>query len=128
MLAELDRRDCIHALEVESPEILPWWHGLTTRTANQLRSAGFDGRQDCAALAAEDLMFFHGSVVLKDSDHPEWWRYTRKRFPISVVNEVRAWLGCAPYAKVQRKTPDAELDRARKLLERNGWRVDPPKN
>jgi hypothetical protein len=126
MLATLERRERRRAWEAENPRPKPWWQGLAHRTKYELERAGFDSRESCSEFAADELTIWRGAAVFKDSDDADWWRWTQKRFPLSMVNEIRAWLGCQPYAKAPKATTAAELERARKLLERNGWRVEPP--
>lgn len=124
MLEELERR----AWRAEHPQPEPdpplpdpWWHGLSARTLNELQCASFDSRESCAVFASDNLTVSHGVVVFRDTLSGDLWRV-----PLSVVNEVRAWLGCQPLTKTRKVTSAAALDRARKLLERNGWKVEPP--
>lgn len=126
MLTALERRERSRAWEADNPRPKPWWHGLAHRTKYELERAGFDSRESCEVFAADDLTMWRGAVVFKDSDDADWWRWTHKRFKLSMANEIRAWLGCQPFAKAPKATSAAELERARKLLERNGWRVEPP--
>ena len=123
MVASYARREEQLARWKENP---PWWEGLTGQTGRKLEWAGFDSRESCAAFAADELQMWRGAVVFKDRDEANWWRWTRKRFTLAMTNEIRAWLGVKPYAKPQKATSAQELERARKLLERNGWRVEPP--
>lgn len=126
MLAQLELRERHRAWKAENPRPPDWWEGLKSGTQCTLEFYGFDSRESCEAFAANDLTVWRGAIVFKDSDDADWWRWTNKRFPLSMVNEIRAWLGHPPYAKTLKATTAAELERARKLLERNGWRVEPP--
>ena len=126
MVALQVRRERQLAWAAENPRTPPWWEGLKHRTKYELERAGFESRESCAAFAADELTIWRGAAVFKDNDDVNWWRWTHKRFPLAMVNEIRAWLGCAPYAKASKAATPAELERARKLLERNGWRVEPP--
>jgi hypothetical protein len=110
MLETVARRERQLAEEAEDPSLVPWWRGLKNHTVGQLELRGFDSRDACMALAADDL-----TTYLRE-----------KRLSLAIVNEVRGWLGVAPYVPIPRVASTAELERARRLLERHGWRVEPP--
>lgn len=94
---------------------------------HELERKGFKCRDACMALAADELTIWHRNVALPGwEEDKDAWRWSQKKLTLAVVNEVRAWLGVAPYVPKQRAASAAELDRARRLLERNGWRVEPP--
>jgi len=129
MLGTLERRDRQIAREAEDPSLVPWWRGLQLRTHYELKQRGFDSREACMALAADELTIWRGAVALPgwEEDKEAWrWKWSKRKLKLAMVNEVRAWLGVAPYVLGQRVASAAELDRARRLLERNGWRVEPP--
>lgn len=126
MLKFLARKEREEAWRAENP-VSPRWHdGLKLSIRLELERKGFNSREACVVFAADELKTWHGVVVFQDCDYEDWWRYSDKRFPIAVVNEIRAWLGVPPYVKPPKVTTAAEIERARKLLEENGWRVEPP--
>lgn len=129
MLATLERRERGRAFEAENPRTPPWHEGLKHRTVYELERAGFDSRDACMTLAAKELTMWRGAVALPGWEEykQSWrWKWCEKRLTLAMVNEVRTWLGAAPYVPVARVASAAELERARRLLERNGWRVEPP--
>jgi len=106
-----------------------WYRGLQPSTYRELIEKGFNSRADCTALAADELKTYKRAIAL-----PGWektkrcWSYSEKRLSLRLVNEVRVWLGVAPYAIPSRIPNNAEIQRARRLLEQHGWQVIPPKN
>ena len=127
MLSTLKRREDHASWEAEDKSRIPWHRGLKINTYWILNSRGFDSRESCVALAADDLTMWRGSVAL-----PGWeadkdsWAYSKRKLKLKIVNEVRAWLGVKPYVPGRRVASDKELERARMLLERHGWSVYPP--
>jgi hypothetical protein len=127
MLAKLKSREKVSVWAAENPSLVPWSWGLKDGTRWELEQRGFDSRDACMALAADELTIWRGYVAL-----PGWeedkvdWRRSKRKLGLSMVNEVRARLGVAPYVPVQRVENTADLERARRLLERHGWRVEPP--
>ena len=125
----LERRNLYLSIRVTEYNELHWWDGLEYSTRDVLIKTGFNSREDCMFFASDKLTMWRGSIVL-----PGWeedksdWRWSKKKLPLAIVNEVRAWLGVDPYVPVPRVASNAELDRARRLLERHGWRVEPPIN
>jgi hypothetical protein len=116
MLGDIERRDRVLATN-------PWWAGLEPRTVNALLSRGIDSCEACAPLAANDLKFDLGSVWFKLPDG------RREYLSLLQINAVRAWLGVAPYVPPDRSIGLKErMERARRLLERNGYRVAPPED
>ena len=128
MLALVSRRDEIAAIHAEHPSPPKWWEGLDVRTANLLVKNGFDNRSACMVFASDNLTIWRGSAVFQCGDDSEdWWRWSHKRFPLSKVNEIRVWLGVGQVGKPKAKPASAaELERARRLLERHGWHVSQP--
>ena len=108
MLGMLKRRDIHRAWALDNKIAPPWWEGLGNKTRFALERAGFESREACVAFCADELTIWNRAVVFRDSDHAEWWRWTNRRLPLGAVNEVRAWLGCQPYAEA---TTAAELGR-----------------
>lgn len=105
----------------------PWYEGLDSKTVWELKRRGFESKQDCMIFLADDLPMHRGSVAL-----PGWeedrsnWRFSEKKLPLGIVNEIRVWLGGSPFVPKPRIATRSELDRARRLLERHGWAVTPP--
>lgn len=101
----------------ENPTPPEWFEGLSRTTVWELHRFGFSSRQDCMILTAENLEFYYSTVVIPGRDRDRGGPYYDDRLPIKVVNEVRVWLGFKPIER-----PGPNLDRARKLLEKHGWR------
>lgn len=98
MVGELERREKLYG-----PPEAPWWIGLRPRTANALMACGIYSRDDCMCLAG-DLIMYWGSVVLPgwEKDRGRDWRHSTKKIKLAVVNDVRAWLGVAPFVPPSR--------------------------
>ena len=128
MLKRLAIRNEYIAEGLEYPESKPtWWDGLDSRIAYELQDRGFYSREACMFFAGDEFTLYRGSVVLPGWDQEKnSFGYSDKKITLSKVNKVRAWLGVNPYVPGPRLASDAELDRARRLLERHGWRVEPP--
>jgi hypothetical protein len=127
MLASLERREKSRVWATENPSLVPWWWGLKHGTRWELEQRGIDSRDAYMALAADELSIWRGAVALPGwEEDKDAWRRSKRKIELSMVNEVRAWLGVAPYVPVQRVANTADLERARRLLERHGWRVEPP--
>ena len=127
MLAALERRERQLAREAENPSLVPWWRGLKYGTLYELQTRGFDSRDACMALVTDKLTIWRGAVALPGwEEDKDSWRWSKKKLTLAIVNEVRAWLGVAPYVRGPRVASAAELGRARRLLERHGWRMEPP--
>jgi transcriptional regulator with XRE-family HTH domain len=129
MLQTLERRERQIAREKEDPSLVPWWRGLKVDTAMILQGIGFYSRDDCMELAADELTILNGYVELLGWDQETYsLGYIKTNITIKRLNEVRAWLGVAPYTYTieQCVASAASLDRARQLLERHGYHVDPP--
>ena len=123
MLVQLEIRDRLG----EPP---PKWHeGLKQRTINHLERAGINSREDCLPLTSENLTVWRKSIALHGWEEDRLdWRWSRKKLPLDVVNDVRAWLGFPPYIPKPRIASQIEINHARRLLERHGWRVERPNN
>lgn len=127
MLSTLKRREDRALWEEEDKSRIPWHRGLKINTYWTLKSRGIDSRESCAALAADYLTMWRGSVALPGWENDkDSWAYSKHKLKLKIVNEVRAWLGVKPYIPGQRTASAKELERARMLLERNGWSIYPP--
>lgn len=127
MLKELENRDRRIAREAEYPSLAPWHRGLKYSTWSELESKGFKSREECMLLAGDLMMVRRKTVALPGwKEEMEERKWSGKTLKLSMVNEVRAWLGLEPYVPSPRIASDAELKRAQRLLEQNGWRVEPP--
>ena len=109
------------------------WHAHLSNSARiSLLSAGFDSRESCMEIAADDLRIYKGYARFKDDfskGHKDWHRVTGRKLNLSTVNEVREWLGAAPYraTKQEMKEPSPEaIKRAMRVLERAGYSVVGP--
>lgn len=131
MLRQLARKQAQDAREAADPSLVPWDRGLSGRARFALMRAGIESPEACAWLAADLLQVHKGAVMM-----PGWKEVKddarlldRKRLTMGVVNEVRAFLGVAPYVHVHtqesKAATDKQIQRAKLLLERNGWRVLP---
>jgi len=116
--------------EKANPSSVPWHRGLKWGTRRELERRGFGSKEDCQRLCRDDLEWYRRAVAL-----PGWqpcdslWRWKRSdyRLDLSLVNEVRAWLGVEPFVPPkppQRVATASELNRAKPLLERHGYRVE----
>ena len=110
------------AMEAENPRPKAWHHGLSYSTVDELKRIGVNSKEECMILAADNLTILHRRVVLQNlrGDSSE-------ELLLSTVNEVRIWLGISKYVPPTRVASPAQLERAKRLLERHGWRVVPPK-
>lgn len=123
-----ENRAAYLAYREANPKAPDWFAGLSANTARRLKECGFNSREDCHFLAADDLQMWRGSVVLPgwEEDRSVLWKWSDRKLSIAVVNEVRAWLGAEPFVPQQRKVTEAELQRAKRMLERHGYKVEPP--
>lgn len=128
MVRMQERREAYQAYRAEHPEPTKWFDGLTTGTAYRLEQCGFHSRDDCLSLARGNLEMWRGSVVLDGwkEDRGVLWKWSKKKLSLAIVNEVRAWLGVKPFAPPQPEATAAELERAKRLLERHGYKVESP--
>lgn len=123
-----ERREAYLAYRAEHPRKPEWFDGLTAKTAERLKRCDLNSREDCMALASDDLQMWSGSVALPgwEEDRGVLWKWSDKKLSIAVVNEVRAWLGVSPFVPRQREATAAELERAKRLLEHHGYKVESP--
>jgi hypothetical protein len=133
MLSELDRKNKMDAYAIEKAKSdaelasRSWWGGLSSRTSWYLERVGIKSRDDCIAFAGDDLILYRGTVVLPAlKEDRRDWSMRDSRLSLEMVNEIRAWLGVHPYVPPDRVASAAEINRAKRLLEQHGWRVDPP--
>lgn len=114
--------------EKENPSIIPWHRGLKYGTRYELERRGFTSKEDCKSLCGDDLEVYRRAVALPGWQPCEKWQWENsdKRLSFALVNEVRAWLGVEPFVPPQRESTAAEIERARRLLERNGYKVESP--
>lgn len=128
MVAAQERRERRIAVEAENPSLVPWHRGLKYGTRYELERRGFTSKEDCGILCGDDLEVYRRSVALPGWQPCEKWEWERndKRLSFALVNEVRAWLGAELFVPPQRKATDAELERAKRLLERHGYKVESP--
>lgn len=133
MLSELDRKNKKDAYAIKKAKSdaelasRNWWGGLSSRTSWHLERVGIKSRDDCIAFAGDDLILYRGTVVLPAlKEDKKEWPMRDSRLSLEMVNEIRAWLGVQPYVPPDRVAGAAEINRAKSLLERHGWRVEPP--
>ena len=133
MLFDLDRKNQKDAYAIEQAKIdaelasRSWWCGLSSKTTWYLERVGIKSRDDCIAFAGNDLILYRGTVVLPAlKEYKEYWSMRESRLSLEMVNEIRAWLGVHPYVPPDRVASAAEINRAKRLLEQHGWRVEPP--
>lgn len=123
LVLKIERRD--RELAIGRPNYLarpPWWSGLSTRTVWELENAGFFSREDCMILAEDEMTSYSGWM------NPPGWKnspWQRRMLSLKCVIEVRKWLGVSPHP-LEEIILRRQLKAARKLLEKHGWRVEPP--
>jgi hypothetical protein len=128
MLNSLEREERRSAKEAADPSLIPWNRGLEHATYLKLYRARFESREECMALASNDLTpSWRGYVRIPGwVKHKNYCTDGELVLPLALVNEVRAWLGAVPLIPTTRIASAKELERARRLLERHGWTVLPP--
>lgn len=128
MVAEQEHRERMIAVEAENPSLVPWHRGLKDRTRYELERRGFTSKEDCRLLCGDEIEAYRRTVALPGWPPCEKWElgHSDKLLSLAMVNEVRAWLGAEPYVPPQRKATAAGLDRAKRLLERHGYKVESP--
>ena len=126
MVGQVLRRDRRLAEEEANPTPPHWAIELKFKTRCKLERAGFSSKESCYVFAADSFDVWSGAIVFKDSDYEDWQRWSLKRFTPTEVNEIRAWIGCAPYEIPAKPATAKRLESAKRLLEKNGWHVSPP--
>lgn len=120
------------AAEAADPSLISWHRGLKNNTAWRLEQGGINSREACQILCRDDLVVYKGIVRLPgwtEPPHPrdpKPWSCYYKELSIKMVNEVREWLGVKPFTPPPKQATSADLDRALRLLERHGYKVEPP--
>lgn len=91
------------------------WHtGLYSEPRWALLGLGFNSKADCAYLCSDNLTIQGWHVILPNDE----------RILISVVNEVREWLGVAKIGRRRIGPTDKDIEKAVKLLTRTGYKVE----
>lgn len=145
MYDKLERHERRAEYERNNPQPAPWYDGLSNRARKCIDRLGFSlfrvvwdsglpkkigSRDDLAALITNDEpVFFRGKVATE-----AWKEAKREGYPLigdlllnlDVANEILRWLGKGEIAAPARVVKQAELDRARALLERHGYTVKAP--
>jgi hypothetical protein len=123
-----ERRERALAAERDNPSPIPWHRGLAYGMKYKLEIRGFRSKEDCEILCSDDLVVYRRSVALPGWEPCEGWEWkcSEKRLSFAEVNEVRAWLGASPFVPPQRIVSEAAIERAKKLLERNGYKIEFP--
>ena len=83
----------------KEPAADPWWHGLSQATADELRRRGYQSKDDAMLLAGR--LHYHGqSKRARQRAHDPFFLnrpwLSPRMIPMSIVNEVREWLGADP--------------------------------
>jgi hypothetical protein len=130
MLWQLDnikRREKIDAEIKADPNSGPWWYGLDRSTIHELIRSGKNSREDCIQFTSDNLVMWRGSVALPGwEEDRDVWSTSNKKFKLKTVNKIRQWLGYDDFYPVKRITSEAELNRARRLLETHGYKIEQP--
>lgn len=106
----------------------PEWHaGLSLESVRELRRAGLLCREACLQLLQDDLSIYRGKRIVVPSHRRDATAQIFKEDTVSLraLNEVRVWLGGEPFLLPRRVVTRAELARAVKLLQENGYIVLP---
>jgi len=128
MVTWIERWDAQCAREAANPSLIEWSRGLDNDTIWALRRLGIESRDGCQIFAGE-LVFHRRDVCLpgweeyKDKEPREWDRCPNK-IRLFHVNKIRVWLGVEPFIYVKPAPSAAYLERAKVMLERNGYRVE----
>lgn len=127
MLREIEHRDW----RLSHPDMYPapWYEGLGANGAElfELREAGIDSREACMQLVGNDLKISRRRVVLQGYEQDmKLIGWSGKSLRLSLVNKVRAWINAPPIVPAPRSASAVEIERAKRLLERHGWRVTAP--